>query len=89
MRVAAVQAAPLFLDRGATTEKVLSLMAKAAKQGAELVVFPEAFLPGYPVWLMHLVSSLSEMQRQEAHARPDVFSVSVSRKRQDHLREST
>ena len=68
MRVAAVQAAPVFLDRGATTEKVLSLMAEAATQGAELVVFPEAFLPGYPVWLMHLVSSLSEMQRQEAHA---------------------
>lgn len=67
MRVAAVQAAPVFLDRAATTEKVLRLMREAARQGAELCVFSETFLPGYPVWLMHLVSNLSEAQRQEAY----------------------
>lgn len=67
MKVAAVQAAPVFLNRGATTEKVLRLMREAAQQGAELCVFSETFLPGYPVWLMHLVSTLSEPQRQEAY----------------------
>ena len=69
MKVAAIQAAPVFLQREATTEKVLQLMREAARQGAKLCVFPETFLPGYPVWLMHLVSSLSEAQRQEAYAR--------------------
>jgi predicted amidohydrolase len=63
--VAAVQAAPVFLDKEATTEKVLQLMREAHQHGAELCVFPETFLPGYPVWLMHLVSNLSESQRQD------------------------
>jgi nitrilase len=51
MIVSAVQSAPVFLDAEATTAKVLSLIARAAGQGAELVVFPETFLPGYPAWV--------------------------------------
>ena len=51
MKIAAIQAAPVFLDPSATTQKVLSLMREAARQGAELCVFPETFLSGYPVWL--------------------------------------
>ena len=48
---AAVQATPVFLDRDATVEKVVELTAKAATQGAGLVVFPEAFIPTYPDWV--------------------------------------
>lgn len=51
MKIAAVQAAPVFLDRTATTEKVLSLMTEAAGNGAELAAFPETFLSGYPIWV--------------------------------------
>ena len=50
-RVAAVQATPAFLDRAATIDKVAELTAKAAAEGAELVVFPEAFVPTYPDWV--------------------------------------
>ena len=51
LRVAAVQAESVFLDREATVNKALQLIEAAAASGAELVVFPEAFVPGYPVWL--------------------------------------
>ena len=51
VKVAAVQAAPVLLDRDATITKVVALAEKAAAEGARLVAFPEAFVPGYPDWV--------------------------------------
>lgn len=50
MRVAAVQAAPAFLDREATIAKVVTLVEEAAAGGARLIAFPETFVAGYPAW---------------------------------------
>jgi len=50
-RVAAVQTAPVFLDKNATIDKACDLIKQAADQGASLVVFPEAFISGYPDWV--------------------------------------
>jgi len=47
-KVAVVQAAPVVFDLERTLAKTQSLVADAAAQGARLVVFPEAFLSGYP-----------------------------------------
>jgi nitrilase len=49
--VAAVQAAPVFLDREATIDKVGILAKEAAGAGARLVTFPEGFVPTYPDWV--------------------------------------
>src|SRR5512147_55036 len=48
VRAAAVQISPVLFSRDGTTEKVLQSIAQAAQEGAQLVVFPETFIPYYP-----------------------------------------
>jgi len=61
LRVAAVQAAPVFLDAQATAAKAAALIDEAAAGGARLVTFGEGFLPGHPVWL-HVLPITSPRQ---------------------------
>lgn len=49
--VALAQIAPVWLNRIATTAKIVDYIQQAAKQGARLVCFGETLLPGYPFWL--------------------------------------
>jgi nitrilase len=48
IKVACIQAEPVVLDRDATLDKLASVAAEAANEGARLLVFPEAFIPVYP-----------------------------------------
>jgi aliphatic nitrilase len=48
--VVAAHLAPVFLDPSATTAKAVDAIAEAARSGADLVAFPESYIPGFPVW---------------------------------------
>ena len=53
-KIAIVQHAPQVLDREATLDQAVKFITEAASNGAQLIVFPEAFVPGYPAWVWRL-----------------------------------
>lgn len=50
-KIAAAQLTPVFLNREKTIDKACEAIAEAGKNGAKLIVFPEAFISGYPDWV--------------------------------------
>ena len=66
VRAAVVQAAPVLFDREASVRKTCQLVAQAAAQDAQLILFPEAFIPAYPRGLGFgaVVGSRSEAGRR-------------------------
>ena len=48
VKVCLIQDSPVFFDKEKTIQKIESLVKNNAKQGCELIVFPESFIPGYP-----------------------------------------
>jgi len=53
-KIAIIQESPVLLDRQKTIEKAIQLIEQAASDDAELIVFPEAFISGYPAWIWRL-----------------------------------
>lgn len=69
MKIGIVQQPPRFLDRDATIRQAVSFIEEAAAQGAKLVVFPEAYIPGYPAWIWRLRPGSDWGLNEELHTR--------------------
>ncbi len=80
-KVAIIQESPVFLDKNQTIQKVISLVEKAAKSEAKLIVFPESFIPGYPDWMWRLRPQNDQDLTDEIHAK--LLSNSVNLKTND------
>lgn len=49
--LSACNVAPVFLDTAKTVQKTVALIREGAKNGADLVVFPESYIPVFPLWV--------------------------------------
>lgn len=78
-KVAVVQSPPVSLHREATIVKVLASIDEAAKAGASLMVFPEAYVPGYPTWIWRLKPGGDMGLSGEIHARLRENAVDLAR----------
>ena len=78
-KVAVVQTSPVLLDRDQTVQLAATLIDEAAGQGAELVVFTETFIPGYPVWMWRLRPGGDWGITEKIHSRLLENSVSLER----------
>ena len=56
-KIAAAQLTPVFLNKEKTVDKACSAITEAGKNGAKLIVFPEAFISGYPDWIWLIPNS--------------------------------
>ena len=84
VRAAAVQHAPVFLDRDATIDKGVALIGEAAAAGAALVAFPETWVPCYPLWVFG-GTGWEDPRGKEAYARLLENSVLVGSEATDRL----
>ena len=68
-QIAIVQKPPVFLDKSDTIELAVTMVAEAASYGAELIVFSETFIPGYPTWIWRLRPGTDWSLSEALHAR--------------------
>jgi len=87
-RIAIVQQSPVFLDRSATLARAVAAVDEAAAAGARLVVFPEAFIPGYPAWIWRLRPGTDMAMTEQLYSRTLAESVDLSGSDLAPLREA-
>ena len=78
-KIAVIQRPPVFLDREKTINQALEQIDEAAGEGTSLLVFPEAYIPGYPTWIWRLRPGGDMTLCGEIHARLRQNSVDLAR----------
>jgi nitrilase len=68
-RIAILQSPPVLLDRDGTIARAIEAVDEAADAGAALLVFPEAWIPGYPTWIWRLAPGGDMALSGDLHAR--------------------
>ncbi len=87
-RIAIVQRPPAVLDLAGSLERAVSWIEEAAAADARLVLFPEAFLPGYPAWVWRFRPGPDLKAGNEVHARLRRNAVDLSGPALDPVREA-
>ena len=77
--VAVIQKPPVLLDRARTIASTLASIEEASRNGASLLVFPEAYLPGYPTWIWRLRPGGDMALSGELHARLRENAIDLAR----------
>jgi len=78
-QIAVIQHAPVMLAREACISKAIGLIAEVAAQGAQLVIFPEAFIGGYPAWIWRMRPGNDWGSYEAIHARMLDNAVEITR----------
>ncbi len=87
-KVAVIQKPPVLLDRNKTLEQAVASISEAASAGAALLVFPEAYVPGYPAWIWRLKPGGDIALSSELHARLRRNAVDLERQDLRPLQEA-
>jgi len=77
-KIAIIQESPCVLDKENTIKEAVKIINEVSKQGAELVIFPEAYIPSYPAWIWRLRPGNDWAINEELHARLLQNSVDLS-----------
>jgi nitrilase len=87
-KVAVIQKPPVLLDRKQTIARAVQSIDEAASAGAALLVFPEAYIPGYPTWIWRLKPGGDMTLCGEIHARLRRNAVDLNRKDLSPIQEA-
>ncbi|PSL18168.1 carbon-nitrogen hydrolase [Shimia abyssi] len=78
----------VYLDLSPSMERAIELDGKAAQEGANLLVFPEAWFPGYPTFLWRLSPGAGIGKTDELFTRLQANSIDLSKKQMMPLQEA-
>jgi len=88
MKIAVVQEPPVYLNLAASMDRAVGLVEKASRDGAKLIVFPEAWFPGYPTFVWRLAPGAGMGKTDELFTRLQANAIDLTRNGMAPLQEA-